>query len=229
MINEVKKMKKVKNVIIVLIILILMFFIVWKFLRQPNLMPVKGQLESLDLNNVNKLMIVSHPGDESVWGGAHLILDNYLVVCISCGYNEEKTNDFLKVTEYSKDPIIMMGYSDRLYLNSDYKKIKKQIKLILNYKNWNEVVTHNPDGEYSNYQHKQINQILNELNVNNLYYFGDYYSKKELDKLDKETTLDGDLIQNKISNMVKVYDDIYKGYKHMVPFEDWTDASKWKN
>ena len=85
-------MKKVKNVIIVLIILVLMFFIVWTFLRQPNLMPVKGQLESLDLNNVNKLMIVSHPGDESVWGGAHLISDNYLVVCISCGYNKNKTN-----------------------------------------------------------------------------------------------------------------------------------------
>ena len=200
-------MKKVKNVIIVLIILVLMFFIVWTFLRQPNLMPVKGQLESLDLNNVNKLMIVSHPGDESVWGGAHLISDNYLVVCISCGYNKNKTNDFLKVTEYSKDPIIMMGYSDKLYLKRDYKSIKKKL----------------------NYQHKQINQILNELNVNNLYYFGEYYSEKELDKLDKETTLDGDLIQNKINNMVKKYDGIYDDYKHMLPFEDWIGASKWKN
>ena len=222
-------MKKVKNVIIVLIILVLMFFIVWTFLRQPNLMPVKGQLESLDLNNVNKLMIVSHPGDESVWGGAHLISDNYLVVCISCGYNKNKTNDFLKVTEYSKDPIIMMGYSDKLYLKRDYKSIKKKLKLILKYKNWSEVVTHNPDGEYNNYQHKQINQILNELNVNKLYYFGEYYSEKELDKLDKETTLDGDLIQNKINNMVKKYDGIYDDYKHMLPFEDWIGASKWKN
>lgn len=222
-------MKKLKNVIIVLIVLVLMFFIVWTFLRQPNLMPVKGQLESLDLNNVNKLMIVSHPGDESVWGGAHLISDNYLVVCVSCGYNKDKTDDFLKATDYSKDPVIMMGYSDKLYLNRDYKKIKKQLKLILNYKNWSEVVTHNPDGEYDNYQHKQINQILSDLNVNNLYYFGEYYSEKELDKLDKETTLDGDLIQNKINNMVKKYDGIYDDYKHMLPFEDWIGANKWKN
>ena len=222
-------MKKLKNVIIVLIVLVLMFFIVWTFLRQPNLMPVKGQLESLDLNNVNKLMIVSHPGDESVWGGAHLISDNYLVVCVSCGYNKNKTDDFLKATDYSKDPVIMMGYSDKLYLNRDYKKIKKQLKLILNYKNWSEVVTHNPDGEYDNYQHKQINQILSDLKVNNLYYFGEYYSEKELDKLDKETTLDGDLIQNKINNMVKKYDGIYDDYKHMLPFEDWIGANKWKN
>lgn len=222
-------MKKLKNVIIVLIVLVLMFFIVWTFLRKPNLMPVKGQLEDLNLNNVNKLMIVSHPGDESVWGGAHLISDNYLVVCISCGYNKDKTDDFLKVMEYSKDPVIMMGYSDKIYLNRDYKKIKKQLKIILKYKNWSEVVTHNPDGEYDNYQHKQINQILNELKVNNLYYFGEYYSERKLDKLDKETILDGNLIQNKINNMVKKYDGIYDDYKHMLPFEDWIGANKWKN
>lgn len=222
-------MKKVKNVIIVVVILILMFFIVKAFLKQPNLMPVKGQIEKINLTNVNKLMIVSHPGDESVWGGAHLLTDNYLVVCVSCGYDKDKTDDFLKATNYSSDPVIMMGYSDKFYLNRDYKKIKKQIKYILNYKNWSEVVTHNPDGEYNNYQHKQLNRILNELKVNNLNYFGKYYSAKELDKLDKETTLDGDLIQNKINNMVKKYDGIYDDYKHMLPFEDWTGANKWKD
>ena len=222
-------MKKLKNVIIVIIVLILMFFIVQAFLKRPNLMPVKGQLDDINLSNVNKLMIVSHPGDESVWGGVHLLSDNYLVVCVSCGYDKDKTDDFLKATQNSHDPVVMMGYSDKLYLNRDYKKIKKQIKYILKYKNWSEVITHNPDGEYDNYQHKQINKILNELNVNNLYYFGKYYSKKELNKLDKETTLDGNLIQSKIKNMVKIYDGIYDNYKHMLPFEDWTGANKWKD
>ena len=222
-------MKRVKNVIIVIVALILMFFIVQAFLKKPNLMPVKGQIEQVDLSNIDKLMIVSHPGDESVWGGAHLLTDNYLVVCVSCGYDENKTNDFLKVMDYSKDPVIMMGYSDKVYFNSDYKKIKKQIKYILNYKNWSEVITHNPDGEYNNYQHKQINKILKEQNVSNLNYFGKYYSSKELDKLDKETTLDGDLISDKIKNMVKKYDGLYDDYKHMLPFEDWIEARSWKD
>ena len=75
-------MKKAKNIIIIIVVLILMFFIVHAFLKQPNLMPVKGQIEKINLTNVNKLMIVSHPGDESVWGGVHLLTDNYLVVCI---------------------------------------------------------------------------------------------------------------------------------------------------
>lgn len=51
-------MKKLKNIII-LFVLILMFFIVFLFLKRPNLMPVKGQLEKLDLNDVDKLIIIS--------------------------------------------------------------------------------------------------------------------------------------------------------------------------
>ncbi len=222
-------MKKLKNVIIILVVLILMFFIVQAFLKKPNLMPVKGQLEELNLTNVNKLMIVSHPGDESVWGGAHLLSDNYLVVCVSCGYDNNKTKSFLDVTKNSGDLSIMMGYSDKIYLGKNYKKIKKQLKYILRYKNWNEVVTHNPDGEYNNYQHKQINKILSELEVNNLYYFGKYYTKKEMEDLDKETSLNGKIIKNKINNMVKKYDNLYDDYKHMLPFEDWIGANKWKN
>lgn len=222
-------MKKLKNVIIITVILILMFLIVFTFLRKPNLMPVKGQLEKINLSTTNKLMIVSHPGDESVWGGVHLLSDNYLVVCVSCGYNKVKTNQFLKVMQYSGDSVVMMGYSDKIYLNSDYKKIKKQLKLILKYKNWSEIITHNPDGEYNNYQHKQINKILNELGVQNLYYFGKYYTRKELDKLDKETTLDGNLISNKINNMVRKYNGVYDDYKHILPFEDWIGANRWKN
>ena len=221
-------MKRLKNIIIFLIVLVLMVFIVHAFLKKPNLMPVKGQLEKINLTNINKLMIVSHPGDESVWGGVHLLSDNYLIVCVSCGYDKKKTNDFLKVIKKSDDSVIMMGYSDKFYLNRDYKKIKKQLKYILNYKSWNEVVTHNPDGEYDNYQHKQINRILNELDINNLYYFGKYYSKKELNKLDMETTLNGDLIKKKI-DMVKNYDGIYDDYGHILPFEDWIGANKWES
>lgn len=220
-------MKKLKNIII-LFVLILMFFIVFLFLKGPNLMPVKGQLEKLDLNDVDKLIIISHPGDESVFGGAHLLSDRYLVVCVSCGYDSEMTESFKKALNYSDDSSIMMGYSDKVYFGFNYRKIKKQLKFILKYKNWKEVITHNPDGEYGNYQHKQLNQILNELEVNNLYYFGEYYSEKELDKLDKETNLDASLIRGKIK-MVKKYDNLYDDYSHILPFEDWIGADKWKS
>ncbi len=222
-------MKKVKNIIIIVVVLILMFFIVRAFLAQPNLMPVKGQLDELDLSEVNKLMIISHPGDESVWGGAHLLTDDYLVVCVSCGYDEDKTETFKQVMGYSNDEFVMMGYSDKIYLGRNYKQIKKEINLILSYKDWDMVVTHNPDGENDNYQHQQINNIINEIGVDNLYYFEEYYTDDELDQLDLETTLDEEVIQNKIKYMVNEYDDLYDDYKHILPFEEWIGASEWKS
>lgn len=88
-------------------------------------------------------------------------------------------------------------------------------------------VTHNPDGEYGNYQHKQINKMIQELGVDNLYYFGKYYDVKQLEKLDKETTLDGNYIKQKIS-MLKNY-DLYDDYKHILPFEDWMRDNEWKS
>lgn len=51
------------------------------------------QLDELDLEKYNKLMIVAHPDDELIWGGAHLLEDDYLVVCITRGMiKQEKKN-----------------------------------------------------------------------------------------------------------------------------------------
>ena len=50
-----------------------------------------------------------------------------------------------------------------------------------------------------------------------------------MEDLDKETSLNGKIIKNKINNMVKKYDNLYDDYKHMLPFEDWIGANKWKN
>lgn len=35
-------------------------------------------------------MIVAHPDDETLWGGSHLIDDNYLVVCMSNGWHKKE-------------------------------------------------------------------------------------------------------------------------------------------
>lgn len=221
-------MKKLKNIMIIIIVIVLMVLVVLAFLRKPNLMPVKGQMAKLDLDVTDKLMIVSHPGDESVWGGVHLLSDNYLVICVSCGYDDKKTASFLKVISYSNDLSVMMGYSDKIYFSKDYRKIKKQFKYILNYKDWKEVAVHNPDGEDNNFQHKQLSKILKDLKVNNLYYFGKYHSEKELDRLDLETKIDKKLIKRKI-DMINMYDGLYDEYKHVLPFEDWIGANKWQS
>ena len=46
-------------------------------------------------------MIVAHPDDEMLWGGAHLLNGNYLVVCITCGRSKTRDKEFKEVGEYT--------------------------------------------------------------------------------------------------------------------------------
>lgn len=212
-------MKILRNVLSVIVILLLSSFIVVSFVKKPNLLPAKAQLKNLDLSSVDKLMIVSHPGDESLWGGMHLLEDNYLVVCVSCGYDKVDKENFIKVMNISEDKFIMLGYSDKIYTNLNYKRIKKQLKNIINYKDWSLVVTHNFSGEYGNYQHKQLNEIVSNL-TDNVTYFGKFYKK-----IDKETVYKSSDINKKVK-MINVYGKNYNAYKQMIPFEEWTDYDK---
>ncbi len=215
-------MKYLKRLIYVMLFLLICFTISSSFFKRANLKPVKAQLDAMDLNGVDKLMIVAHPEDESVWGGVHLLEDSYLVVCVSCGFDEKKDNDLSSVLNYTNDKLVMLGYSDKYLIRRDYRDVKKGLKKILKYKNWNLVVTHNPDGETGNVEHKQISEIVTDLEIDNLYYFGKYYSKKQLSQNDNVTTLKSKLIKEKINNLIKTYNDKnLNHYQHMFPFEDW--------
>ena len=74
-----------KKIILSFIIITL---ILLTFLNSPKKIEVEKQLKDLNLSKVNKLMIVAHPDDETIWGGNHLLKSNYLVVCITCGNNK---------------------------------------------------------------------------------------------------------------------------------------------
>ncbi len=223
-------MKFLKRVMYFCLFLLICFLISSSFFKKANLKPVKAQLDAIDLNGFNKLMIVTHPEDETVWGGVHLLQDNYLVVCVSCGFKTEKEENFIKVLEKTNDKVVMLGYSDKYLIRRDYINVKKRIKKILKYKDWDLVVTHNPDGENNNLEHKQVSEIVSGLEIDNLYYFGKYYNKKQLDKMDKVTTLKGTFIKEKINTLIKTYNDkSLNEYKHMFPFEEWERSEKYRS
>ena len=54
----------------------------------------KEMLDELPLSNCTKLMVVAHPDDETLWGGAHLTEGGWFVVCLTNGYNEVRKNEF---------------------------------------------------------------------------------------------------------------------------------------
>ena len=60
-----------------------------------------AQLTDLDLTGITHLMIVAHPDDETLWGGAHIADGGYLVVCITNGNNPTRSAEFQSVMQAS--------------------------------------------------------------------------------------------------------------------------------
>lgn len=211
---------------------IIMSMILFTFLKPSYKVEVQKQLRNLNLDKINKLMIVAHPDDETIWGANHLLKDDYLVVCITCGNNKIRVNEINKVLKYSNDKLIMLNFPDKILgkrsnWKNDEEKIKKDIKKILEYKNWDVVVTHNPDGEYGHIHHKMTSKIVTNLyDKDNLYYFGKYYKKNDIKDIKVKNKLNKKELKNK-KKMLDVYKSqgfIDDKFGHMYPYENWTKA-----
>lgn len=190
----------------------------------------------IDLNEIDNLMIVSHPTDEILFGGSHLLEDNYLVVCITCGTDKELTHDFIDVLQKTKDKYIILGYPE--YSNderenwSNYKtNIKEDITKIIKLKDWSTIVTHNPEGEFGSLQHKLTSQIVTSISPKKkLYYFGKYYTKKSIvNEQNKLSQINQNRLNQKIKliGMYKTETYIQTEFNHMYKYEEWIKYKEW--
>lgn len=231
-----KNKEKIKNIFIILSILVLILLI-FKITYDYNYKPYKidKDFSKINLKNYNNLMIVAHPKDELLWGGAHLIEDNYLIVCITCGTDKTRDNEFIKVMKKTNDKYIILGYPDedngrRDNWEDSYDNIKKDLTKIIKLKKWNTIVTHNPEGEYGHFHHKTTSNIVTEITKDNLYYFGKYYNKKTIYKnINKMTPIKEELIIPKKSliGIYKSQDYIQTSFDHVFNYEDWVSYEKW--
>lgn len=213
-------------------------YIIYYFGFYYNSFVTTKTLDNMNLDHVNKLMIVAHPDDESFFGGAALIKGDYLVVCVTNGRNKVRSAEFKKAMNKSGDVPLILNYEDKIFNErSDWSfskfLIKRNLKTIINYKDWDEIVTHNANGEYGHIHHKMVHSIVtdivNELDTKedpiNLKYFGKYYTLSQLaENKDSLTPLDDDLAKKK-QDLI----DTYKSQKkvnshigHMNPYENFT-------
>lgn len=235
MINAViLNMKKNRFILTFFIIIFLFIFIVFMIYHYS---PKNNNLNNLDLSTTNNVMIIAHPTDELLWGGAHLIEDNYLVVCITCGHNTSQDKEFIKVIKNTNDKYLFLGYpertnNERTNWSSIEKSLKGDIEKVLNIKAWQKVVTHNPDGEYGNQHHKMTSKFVTSLmnNKNNLYYFGNYYSKKNIFKYKSQLSIIDEKILYKKLKLIGLYSSqnfIQTSFEHMYEHEQWQSYNEW--
>jgi len=192
----------------------------------------KADIDKINLDGYNKLMIVAHPDDETIWAGAHLIKDDYFVVCMTNKSNKVRNAEFHKAIEFSNDRCMMLDYPDKIFnQRSDWDNIetniKADVKTLVEYKNWDCIVTHNKDGEYGHQHHKSLNKFVthvveDENQLDKLQYFGKFYEKKDFEaNKDKLIPIDENLLKKK-KEMLKVYKSqsfIEGRYGHMYGYE----------
>jgi hypothetical protein len=96
-----------------LVFIVLLCYIITLYTYIPFIPVVSVKADSLERSD--KLMIVAHPDDEMIWGGSHLIDDDYQVVCITCGKSPIRNKEFKEAIGETNDKFIMLGYPDKCH------------------------------------------------------------------------------------------------------------------
>lgn len=198
-------------------------------------------LDALPLSGCTKLMVVAHPDDETLFGGAHLTEGGWFVVCLTNGYNQVRKKEFYEAMNLLECTGMILSYPDiangeRSKWETKRYNIAKDLDTILNYKRWGMVATHNPDGEYGHIHHKLTNKIVTECYYknsynSNFYYFGKFYWNNALNqKKGSLRQISGQKAKRKqqIARRVYVSQKIAVDmYEHMIPYENWVRAENW--
>ena len=236
-------MAKIKDIItknkkiIITGLIILIILLSGCIIYMHNTYQIHPNFQKINLKGYNKLMIVAHPDDETLWGGKGLIEDDYLVVCITCGKVKSRVFEFVNVMHTTNDKYIMLGYPDKTNGERDnwdtvYEDITKDLKKIIKLKDWELIVVHNPEGEYGHIHHKMISNIVTDIveNKDILYYFGKYYSKKTIrDHYDELVSMSEKTLntKKKIIGMYHTQDFIQTSFDQMFPYENWVPYTEW--
>ena len=134
-------------------------------------------------NEYKNLMRVAHPDDEILWGGSNLFKDKYFVVCVTNAYRLPGANYFREILNFANNSGIILNHIDRqdgfidTWLYAE-KGIIKDLSTIINYKNWEKIITHGSDGSTTGHpHHKKIDITKNSNIYQNLYYFAKFHEK----------------------------------------------------
>lgn len=120
----------------------------------------------------DKLMVVAHPDDESIFGGGALLSEHgWKVICLTNGSNEVRSREFKHAMKFAQARWEIWDYPDVYDGSFDEVKVKQDISRVLAEGNYKKVVTHNLNGEYGHSQHRALSRIMHQMVLDRLYVF----------------------------------------------------------
>lgn len=157
---------------------------------------LKGRLKLMfGINNsiklkYDKVMIVAHPDDETLWGGEALEQEKgWLVICLTNSQNKLRADKFNKAMDIFQVERKMYNFPDlgnEPFTLDVLKDLEIVLANIVNQPLVKKVVTHGPDGEYGHAAHKTISSIIKNVisDENRLHYFS--FSKPGREKVSEK-------------------------------------------
>ena len=193
-------------------------------------------------SSCDKLMIVAHPDDDALWGGAHLKEGGWLIVSVTGGWNSTRKAELEKAAESAGNIALVLEYPDKVNFQRDnWDKVRDGIEAdlsaLIDYKSWKTIATHNPDGEYGHEHHVMTSAIVTEACIelgktDILNYFGVYHSAAKLPLFtDQMQRLSDEELSFK-EGLLEYYESqsgTIKNLSHMNPYELWIPAAEWSS
>jgi hypothetical protein len=122
---------------------------------------------------IDKIMIVSHPDDEALLGGAELLSypKEYKVVVVDEYHNEVRKQELIASMKFIgiEDYEHWTGYKG----GEDYhrEQLIYELLRVLRERKYKKIVTHNKQGEYGHPRHRALHDVLNHLRPELLWCF----------------------------------------------------------
>lgn len=117
---------------------------------------------------MNNLMIVAHPDDELIFGGAKLLDGNdWTIFCLTNG-NTPRAEYFNKIHNEMHNHCIITNHIDINEPQEIHPQSLELLEGLIIGHSWDEIVTHSLEGEYGHHQHialaKCVSGICHLLN-----------------------------------------------------------------
>lgn len=171
------------------------------------------------ISKVNKVMFAAHPDDETLFFSKQLINEEgWLVICVTNGATK-RANEFINVMKCLNQSYQIWNFPDGLDIKWNKRRLYKSVNKILKLRTWEKVITHNEEGEYGHFQHRQLYECVNSL-YNGTELWLSEKTEKLFDESNKLRSRDYEMKLRLINKYYKSQKEVLmKNFKAFVEYE----------